>query len=231
MLKNKQILFIKVLAAYNIWGDAMRRRRFYGRNNKIMFRIVSIFIALLIGILLTDAKLRPAIYELAALEAQASASKIINTAVEQILSKGGVSYSEIVTISRNESGSITGITTDIVKMNLFKSRVTNAVDDAFLKNETVTVTVPLGSATGVTFLSGWGPDIDVKIRLSSSTQSDFKNVFESAGINQTQHSVMLNLETQVVLTMSGRRINRNISTSFCVAQTVIVGTVPNVMVE
>lgn len=220
-----------MLAAYNIWGDAMRRRRFYARNNKIAFRIICIFIALLIGILLTDAKLRPAIYDLAALEAHASASKIINTAVEQILSKGGVSYSEIVTISRNESGSITGITTDIVKMNLFKSRVTNAVDEAFLQNETVTVTVPLGSATGVTFLSGWGPDIDVKIRLSSSTQSDFKNVFESAGINQTQHSVMLNLETQVVLTMSGRRINRNISTSFCVAQTVIVGTVPEVMVE
>ncbi len=209
----------------------MRRRRFYGRNNKWIFKIICIFLAVLIGILLTDAKLRPAIYDLAALEAHASSVKIINTAVEKILSKGGVSYSDIVAISRNESGSITGITTDIVKMNLFKSQVTNAVDNAFLQNESVTVTVPLGSATGVTFLSGWGPDIDVKMRLASSTHSDFKNVFESAGINQTQHSIMLSLETQVVLTMSGRRITKNISTSFCVAQTVIVGTVPDVMVE
>ncbi len=209
----------------------MRRRYFYGRKNKAIFKIICIFIAMLIGILLTDAKLRPAIYDLAALQAQASASRTINSAVEKILSTGAVSYSDIVEISRNESGSITGITTDIVKMNLFKSQVTNAVDNAFLQSETVTVTVPLGSATGVTFLLGWGPDIDVKIRLSSSTESDFSNVFESAGINQTQHSVMLKLESQVVLTMSGRRITKNISTSFCVAQTVIVGTVPDVMVE
>lgn len=209
----------------------MRRRRFYGRNNKIIFKIICVFIALLIGILLTDAKLRPAIYDLAALEAHSAASKIINTAVENVLSKGGVSYSDIVAISRTESGSITGITTDIVKMNLFKSKVTNAVDNAFEDSGGITVTVPLGSATGVTFLSGWGPYIDVKMRLASSTQSDFSNVFESAGINQTQHSIMLSLETQVMIMMSGRRISRNVATSFCVAQTVIVGTVPDVMVE
>ena len=209
----------------------MRCRGFYGQGNRCVFRIICIFIVLLIGLLLTDAKMRPAIYDLAALEAQSSASKIINTAVEKNLSESGVGYSDIVTISRTDSGSITGITTDIVKMNLFKSQVTNAVDNAFVQNETISVTVPLGSATGVTFLSGWGPEIDVKIRLSSSTHSDFSNVFESAGINQTQHSVMLNLSTTVIITMSGRRISRDISTSFCVAQTVIVGTVPDVMVE
>ncbi len=209
----------------------MRYRRFGARNNKFFFRLICVFLALIIGILLTDAKLRPAIYDLAAVEARGKAVKIINTAVESILSKGGVAYADIVTISRNESGSITGITTDIVKMNLFKSQVTNAVDDAFLQNGTLTVTVPLGSATGIVFLSGWGPDIDVKMHIDSSTQSDFSNVFESAGINQTQHSVMLSIETDVVLTMSGRRITQNIKTSFCVAQTVIVGTVPDVMVE
>lgn len=209
----------------------MRYRRFGARNNKVIFKLVCVFLAMLIGVLLTDAKLRPAIYDLAAVETRGRAVKIINTAVENIMSKGGVAYGDIVAISRNESGSITGITTDIVKMNLFKSMVTNAVDNAFLQNETVTVTVPLGSATGVTFLSGWGPDIDVKMHIDSSTQSDFSNVFESAGINQTQHSVMLSLETEVILTASGRRITQNIKTSFCVAQTVIVGTVPDVMVE
>ncbi len=209
----------------------MRYRRFYSYRNKNAFRLICIFIALIIGILLTDAKIRPAVYDLASLEAESRAAKIINTAVENLLSKSGVSYGDIVSISRNENGSITGITTDIVKMNLFKSRVTNAVDDAFLRNETVTVTVPLGSATGVVFLSGWGPDIDVKMHIDSSAQSNFSNVFESAGINQTQHSVMLSLDTDVVLTMSGRRITKSIKTSFCVAQTVIVGTVPNVMVE
>lgn len=209
----------------------VRRRRFYRRRGSGIFKIICIFITLLIGVLLTDAKLRPAVYDLAALEAHAAAVKTVHTAVEEILSRGGVSYADVVSISRNESGSITGITTDIVKLNLFKSQVTNAVDNAFLESDRAVVSVPLGSATGITLFSGRGPDIDVKIGMASSTRSDFENVFESAGINQTQHSVMLNIETQVILTMSGRRITRSVSTSFCVAQTVIVGSVPDVMVE
>ena len=209
----------------------MKYGYYYRKRNGIIFRIVSVILVFLIAVLITDAKLRPAIYELAAVEARAVATKTIHTAVEKILAKSSVSYSDIVSISRNDSGSITGITTDIVKLNLFKSRITNAVDDEFVAKGNVKVSVPLGSASGITFLSGCGPYVDVKISMLSSTQSDFENIFESAGINQTQHSVILNLGTQVILTMSGRRIVSNINTSFCVAQTVIVGTVPNVMVE
>lgn len=209
----------------------VKYRYFYRCRSGVAFKIICITLALLIGILLTDAKLRPAIYELAALEAKAVSSRIIHNAVEKVLSESGVAYSDIVSISRAENGGITGITTDIVKLNLFKSKVTKAVDDEFERQGSTTVSVALGSATGITFLSGCRPYIDVKIGMTSSTQSDFENIFESAGINQTQHSVMLNLETQVILTMSGRRIRSNIKTSFCVAQTVIVGSVPEVMVE
>lgn len=209
----------------------MKYGYYYRRRKTVIFRIVCIFLAILISILLTDAKLRPAVYDLATVEAKAVAVKTIHTAVERVLAKSSVSYADIVSISRNNSGSITGITTDIVKLNLFKSQITNAVDDAFISEGITKVSVPLGSASGITFLSGCGPYIDVKISMLSSTQSDFENKFESAGINQTQHSVVLDLATQVILTMSGRRITTDVKTSFCVAQTVIVGTVPNVMVE
>ena len=65
----------------------------------------------------------------------------------------------------------------------------------------------------------------------TSTKTDFENVFESAGINQTQHSIMLNVETTVILTLSGRRVTQTVETSFCVAQTVIIGSVPEIMVN
>lgn len=209
----------------------MKYGYYYRRRKTVIFRIVCIFLAILTSVLLADAKLRPAIYELAAIEAKSVAVKTIHTAVERVLAKSSVSYADIVSISRNNSGSITGITTDIVKLNLFKSQITNAVDDEFISKGSTKVSVPLGSVSGITFLSGCGPYVDVKISMLSSTQSDFENKFESAGINQTQHSIILDLATQVILTMSGRRITTDVKTSFCVAQTVIVGTVPNVMVE
>ena len=130
-----------------------------------------------------------------------------------------------------DNNAVTGITTDIMKMNLFKARVTNAINDEFNSMDKTEITVSLGTASGINLFSGWGPYVDVDVGFSSSTQSDFENVFASAGINQTQHSVMLNVETTVILTMSGKRIKQTVKTTFCVAQTVIVGTVPGVMVD
>lgn len=185
----------------------------------------------MISVLLLDARLRPAIYDLAALEAYALSSKTVNSAVEKALSENAPAYSELVDINYSDNRVITGITTDIVKMNLFKSQVTKAIDDAFNEKSNTEVTVSLGTASDITLFSGWGPYIDVDIGCASSTQSDFENVFSSAGINQTQHSIMLNVETTVMLTLPGKRLTQTVETSFCVAQTVIVGSVPDVMVE
>ena len=208
----------------------MKYRR-YRTHNLRAYKIICIVILFLIAVLLTDAKLRPAVYELAALEAYAEASRTINTAAEKVLTQNGINYSDLIYISRTESGNITGITTDIVKMNLFKSQVTNAVDRSFAEKERAVVSVPLGTATGITLFSGMGPDIKVEIGLSSSTYSDFENLFQSAGINQTQHSLMLKIRSIVTLSLPNKRISKTVETSFCVAQTIIVGTVPDVMVE
>ena len=181
--------------------------------------------------MLADAKLRPAIYDLAQLEAETLSSEIVNTAVEKILTENALSYSEIVKINCSENNAITGITTDIVKMNLLKSQISKAIDDEFDEINKTSVTVSLGTASGLSLLSGIGPYIDVDIGFISSTHTDFENIFSSAGINQTQHNVMLNVKTTVIMTLPGKRVTKSVETSFCVAQTVIVGTVPDIMVN
>ena len=213
------------------WVVHVRYRRYYGRKNKMIFKVVCIAISLLIGILLTDAKIRPAVYELAVIEACTLSSQRVNRAVERILLQKAPAYSELVSINYSDSNTITGITTDIVKMNLFKSQITNAIDSEFKAMSKTEIPVSLGTASGIVLLSGFGPHINIDVGFASSTKTDFENVFESAGINQTQHSVMLNVETTVMLKLAGRRIPKTVKTSFCVAQTVIVGSVPNVMVE
>ena len=212
-------------------GGYVRYRRYYGRKNIMIFKIVCIVIALLIGILLTDAKIRPAVYDLAALEAYSISSERVNCAVEKILLQKAPAYTELVSINYSDTNAITGITTDIVKMNLFKSQVTKAIDSEFNSSPNTEIPVSLGTASGIVLFSGFGPHIDIDVGFASSTKTDFENVFESAGINQTQHSVMLNVETTVMLNLAGRRIPKTVKTSFCVAQTVIVGSVPDVMVE
>lgn len=209
----------------------MKYRHFYRRRNPAAFVILCTVILILISILLLDARLRPAVYELAAVEAYAVSSERVNSAVEKLLSHSAPSYSELIGINYNTDGAITGITTDIVKMNLFKAEIANAVNREFEETGKTEIPVSLGTASGIVLFSGFGPHVDIDVGFSSSTRTDFENVFESAGINQTQHSVMLNVETTVMLNLAGRRIPQTVKTSFCVAQTVIVGSVPDVMVE
>lgn len=206
------------------------RIRFH-RYGGILFKSVCALVIFAVAFLLTDAKLRPAVLDIAAVEAKAVAEQKVNSAVEKAIFASKINYSDIVSVNYSSDKKITGITTDIVKMNLFKSEISKAVDKAFGKSEYTTVSVPLGSATGFTLLSGTGPYFKVKVGMSGATKTEFENVFEAAGVNQTQHSVMLNLETTVILTLSGKRITYNVATSFCVAQTVIVGSVPNVTVN
>ena len=206
----------------------MRYRRNIFHNSGLLFKLFCVILILAASFLLLDAKLRPAIYDIAAVEAKSVAEKKVNTAVEKILLNSKIDYSDIVAVNYSADNQITGITTDIVKMNLFKSEIAKAVDKAFDNSNYTVIRVPLGSATGLTLLSGTGPYTEVKIGMSGATKSDFENIFEAAGVNQTQHSVMLNLDTTVILSVSGKRVTYNVKTSFCVAQTVIVGSVPNI---
>lgn len=207
----------------------MRYRRFYNRRKIFAFKALCIVISVCVALLLIDAHLRPAIRELAVVEAHAVASGIVNRAVEKLLNEKGPGYSELVTLNYSDSGVITAITSNIVELNLFKAQVTNAIDDEFDQTGKTVVKVPLGSATGITMLSGEGPMVNVTVSFASSTESDFENSFTAVGMNQTQHRIMLNITANVLMTLSGGRVASSVTTAFCVAQTVIVGTVPDIV--
>ena len=74
------------------------------------------------------------------------ATERINAAVVSVLSQGAPEYSELVKVSYGADNSITGVSTDAVKLNLFKARVTEAIDAAFEDKERTEVRVPLGTA-------------------------------------------------------------------------------------
>ncbi len=201
------------------------------RGRKIIYKCVCAIILFAVLLLVTDAKIRPAVYTLAASQAKRIAAVTINTAVENELSKNPVVYSDIVEIAYDSNGGVACITTDILKMNLLKANITRAVDALIKNTENASVTVPFGSATGIALFAGEGPDIDVDLSFDGYSTSDFHNVFESVGINQTQHSIMLNVTADVIIILDGRSVQATLETDFCVAQTIIVGAVPDVSAQ
>ena len=86
--------------------------------------------------------------------------------------------------------------------------------------------VPIGSVLLPELLSGRGPKIPVRVLAVRTSDAVFRSSFESAGINQTKHSIIIDIHVVItILTWTGTQ-EISVDSAVVAAETVIVGTVP-----
>jgi len=101
------------------------------------------------------------------------------------------------------------------------------VDTMLLDLDINEVGLPLGSLILPELFSGSGPKLPVKVMSISASDADFRNEFSEAGINQTSHRIMMDVHiTMTILTPVGTE-SVTATSAVVVAETVIVGNVPN----
>ena len=60
-----------------------------------------------------------------------------------------------------------------------------------------------------------------------STTAHLRNAFTSAGINQTKHQILLDVTVQMSILLPGFRTSTQVSNEITVAETIIIGSVPD----
>lgn len=177
-------------------------------------------------LLSTDGMLRPIIQNYSENQAQIMAANLINQSVYAVMERNGIKYSDIVKLSKQEDGKVTSIETDVVKVNLIKAEVIGEIQKAVQAQNTTAISIPVGTLTGNDYMIGRGPNITIKLNMSTSILSDIDSKFEEAGINQTLHQIILHITAKVYMVMPWYRSSTEVKTDFSIAQTVIVGQVP-----
>ena len=99
------------------------------------------------------------------------------------------------------------------------------LDDEIYSIEDDAIGIPVGNLTGIQLLGGRGPEIPVKIVAVSSSDADFQGEFLDAGINQTIHRIMMDVSLELIILLPS--ITDRVTTEVCVAETVLLGPVPN----
>lgn len=139
-------------------------------------------------------------------------------------------YSDLVDIKTDSSGNVGMIITDSYAVN--KLAATAATKAYAYLSERIEkgVEVPLGAFTGIRLISGFGAKVRMKVISVASVKCDFISEFAQAGINQTRHSLYLNINcvVNVVTKTKTKKINDKITV--LVFDNLIVGKVPNVVV-
>ena len=161
---------------------------------------------------------------------RASTTVAVNDAVYYTLSDE-MRYEDLVTISRNENGDIVSVAANPLKINKI-ARDTASISQSNLKNLSLNgIPVPLGALTGIEAFAGLGPSIYFRIIPVSSVACGFSSNFESVGINQTKHSIYLNIIADISIVMPSRTENFAVVTDILVGESVIVGKVPDAYLQ
>ncbi len=161
---------------------------------------------------------------------RASTTVAVNDAVYYTLSDD-MRYSDLVTITKNEDGDIVSFSANPLKINKI-ARDTASISQSNLKNLSLNgIPIPLGALTGIEALAGLGPSIPFRIIPVSSVVCGFSSEFDSVGINQTKHSIYLNVVADISIVMPSRTKNFAVTTQILVGESVIVGRVPDTFLQ
>ncbi len=193
-----------------------------------MGRVLLIAGAALVALSLAlTSRAAPTAVELALAAATDDITIAVNETVARVMGQEGVTYQSLMTLEKDSSGNITALVSNVANINMLKAQVTNAVVERFADSDLTRVSIPLGNLIGGALFSGRGPRVSLKILSITNVSTSFRNEFTSAGINQTRHQIIMDVEVTLEILLGGSSGTDSVLTEVSVAETVIVGAVPN----
>lgn len=193
--------------------------------------LIAFILVLLVGFFLVRSKYYAVITNLAQTQVTNSTSDLINDAVAKQIADGNIAYDRIVYFEKDLNGRITALKTNIGEVNTLKTDTLNIINEEILDSENLDIGIPIGSLIFPEFLSGRGPQIPVRILSVRNSDATFESNFTHAGINQTMHQLNMNVLVDVAVLVLGRTVNFTVNSEVVVAETIIVGDVPDTFLQ
>ena len=156
-----------------------------------------------------------------------SVNRLVTEAVNDAVNSGEIQYDELITFQKDASGRITAFQSNMAAFNRLQADITGDVLQRLAEVSDTELSIPLGTLTGSALLAGRGPRFRVRMQSVGSCSAHFENAFEHAGINQTTHSILLYVDVSVSILLPGFNTSAKVSNAFSVAETVLVGDVPD----
>ncbi len=204
------------------------RRVLRKRRKRPIFLYYFISFSLIVAVLLVfcDTRIRPVIKRKVRDCARTDSVYILNRTLLEQIEKLDLKYDDLANISRDENGIVTSIETDTMMVNRFKAAFALSVTDALNEIENFSFHLHLGTLLGPEFLTETGPKIPFKVSSSQYVQTEILSKFEESGINQTIHRIYLDVSINVCCYFPGYTTAATINTELTLAETIIVGNVP-----
>ncbi len=171
------------------------------------------------------------IRDLAKTQVTNSTSDLINDAIDRQIEIGNIQYDRIVYFEKDLNGRITALKTNMSEVNRLKTDILNLINDEILAMDSSDLGIPIGSLFLPEILAGRGASIPVNILSIRNSDGGFQSNFSEAGINQTLHQLTMDVSVDVAILVFGRTESFTVTSRVVVAETIIVGQVPDTLFQ
>ncbi len=150
----------------------------------------------------------------------------VNAAVTSVL-EAEPSFVDMVEYGHDANGDLNSIKINATRVNAVMQRSVQKTQNGLSDMISSGVNIPVGSVSGITFLSGKGPNLNVAVIPVGSVDARLRSEFSEIGINQTIHKIYLSLDSTIKIIIPGAGNTIKSSSEVLLVESVIIGKVPD----
>ena len=187
--------------------------------------MILLILSLLLMIFLTfaDLRLKPVVINAARSRARLFASDVISRSVDAAVSESAGNFINVV---YGEDG-ISAIETNVTRISRLRADSILNIRGEISDIDRMTLDIPLGNLAGGMLLTGRGIPVRIKLVPIGDVSGEIYSEFSETGINQTLHRIYLRVRVSMNMIVASDTVRLELADDILVAETVIVGKVPD----
>ena len=196
----------------------LRYLRFTGRQRVLIWLTVifTLLLALTVAVVL---HMKPVVVDLATARTSNAVNRIVVAAVNDAVDSGRIDYEQLVDFDKDAEGHVTALRSNMAAFNRLQASIADDILQRMAEVSSTDLAIPIGTLTGSPLLAGRGPCLRVRMQSVGTATARFDNQFSSAGINQTRHRIILDVDVHVSILLPGLTTYTKVSNEISVAET------------
>ena len=187
--------------------------------------MIFLILSLLLMIFLTfaDLRLKPVVINAARSRARLFASDVISRSVDAAVAESAGNFINVI---YGEDG-ISAIETNVTGISRLRADSILNIRGEISDIDRMTLDIPLGNLAGGMLLTGRGFPVRIKLVPIGDVSGEIYSEFSETGINQTLHRIYLRVRVSMNMIVASDTVRLELADDILVAETVIVGKVPD----